>query len=100
MSNLQTTDEKLGYMIAKMEDLHTVVKNHMDAEEEDRKGIRSEIVSVREQLGNLDGRLDVIEDKYKAGRAVWTFVKHVGTGVAAILAFNLGDVGKGIMRLF
>lgn len=71
--------------------LHTIVKDHMAREEEDRKDLLTEMKSMRERIEDL-------EDKALVQEAMLKTLKWIGGVVVAILMVNLGDA-SGLLKL-
>lgn len=92
-------DEDIGYLKRAVEDLsastkllHQIVKDHMAQEELDRK-------ELLEQMKNLRGRIEVLEDEALVNRAILKTLKWIGGVVVAIFMVNLGDV-SGLLKIF
>ena len=72
-------DEKLGYLIAKVEEL---------------------ALDVKEMRGKYDALEKRVEDKFRTAEITLRILKFIGLAVAAVLTFKFGDLPSLWFKLF
>lgn len=73
------SDEKLGYLIAKVEELS-----------EDMKGLKTAHYSLEKR----------VEDKFRTAEVTFRIFKFIGLAAAAVLTFKFGDLPALYFKIF
>lgn len=71
-------DERIGYLTAKVEGVESLLKNHIDNEEE--------------KLEKLHDKIDKALEQLSLYRFAISFIKVLGYSLVALLAFKFGDI--------
>ncbi len=80
------TSEKLGYLTSKVEEIHTDLREHIQAE----GGVASD----------LKGRIEVIERDHRSWRRSYNFAKAVIAGIGALLVIEWKTLAENVKRFF